>query len=69
MYHVVVSEDSYIYTHINILYKFGSVQFSSAAQSCLTLCDPMNHCMPGLPVRHQLPEFTQIHVHRVNDAK
>ena len=61
MYHVVVSEDSYIYTHINILYKFGSVQFSSAAQSCLTLCDPMNHSMPGLPVRHQLPEFTQIH--------
>ena len=62
MYHVVVSEDSYIYTHINILYKFGSVQFSSAAQSCLTLCDPMNHSMPGLPVHHQLPEFTQTHI-------
>ena len=45
-----------------------SVQFSSVAQSCLTLCDPMNHSMPGLPVHHQLPEFTQTHVHRVSDA-
>ena len=45
-----------------------SVQFSSVTQSCLTLCDPMNHSMPGLPVRHQLPEFTQSHVHRVSDA-
>ena len=47
---------------------FSSVQFSSAAQSCPTLCDPMNHSMPGLPVHHQLPEFTQTHVHRVRDA-
>ena len=39
------------------------LQFSSVAQSCLTLCDPMNHSMPGLPVHHQLPEFTQTHVH------
>ena len=39
----------------------GSVQFSSVAQSCLTLCDPMNHSMPGLPVHHQLHEFTQTH--------
>ena len=45
-----------------------SVQFSSVAQSCLTLCDPMNHSTPGLPVHHQLPEFTQTHVHRVSDA-
>ena len=45
-----------------------SVQFSSAAQSCPTLCDPMNHSTPGLPVHHQLPEFTQTHVHRVSDA-
>ena len=45
-----------------------SVQFSSVAQSCPTLCDPMNHSMPGLPVHHQLPEFTQTHVHRVSDA-
>ena len=45
-----------------------SVQFSSVAQSCLTLCDPMNCSTPGLPVIHQLPEFTQTHVHRVGDA-
>ena len=43
-------------------------QFSSVAQSCLTLCDPMNHSTPGLPVHHQLPEFAQTHVHRVDDA-
>ena len=46
----------------------SSVQFSSVAQSCPTLCNPMNHSMPGLPVHHQLPEFTQTHVHRVSDA-
>ena len=45
-----------------------SVQFSSVAQSCPTLCDPMNHSMPGLPVHHQLLEFTQTHVHRIGDA-
>ena len=43
-------------------------QFSSVTQSCPTLCDPMNRSMPGLPVHHQLPEFTQTHVHRVSDA-
>ena len=43
-------------------------QFSSVAQSCLTLCDPMNCSTPGLPVHHQLPESTQTHVHRVDDA-
>ena len=43
-------------------------QFSSVAQSCPTFCDPMNRSMPGLPVHHQLPEFTQTHVHRVSDA-
>ena len=46
----------------------SSLQFSPVAQSCLTLCDPMNHSTPGLPVHHQLPEFTQTHVHRVSDA-
>ena len=45
-----------------------SVQFSSVAQLCPTLCDPMNPSMPGLPVPHQLSEFTQTHVHRVGDA-
>ena len=45
-----------------------SVQFSSVAQSCPTLCNPMNHSTPGLPVHHQLLEFTQTRVHRVGDA-
>ena len=45
-----------------------SVQFNSVTQSCLTLCDPMNHSIPGLPVHHQLPESTQTHVHRAGDA-
>ena len=46
----------------------SSVQFSSVAESCPTLCDPMNRSTPGLPVHHQLPEFTQTHVHQVGDA-
>ena len=46
---------------------FPTRQFSSVAQSCLTLCHPMNRSTPGLPVHHQLPEFTQTHVHRVGD--
>ena len=50
------------YTKINL------VQFGSVTQSCPTLCDPMNCRMPGLSVHHQLPEFIQIHVHRVSDA-
>ena len=44
------------------------LQFSSVAQSCPTLCDLINCSTPGLPVHHQLPEFTQTHVHRVGDA-
>ena len=52
----------------SLMWSFSSVQFSSVAQSCLTLCDPMNRSMPGLPVHHQLPEFTQTHVHKVSDA-
>ena len=48
--------------------SFSSVQFSSVAQLCPTLCDPMNRSTPGLPVHHQPPEFTQIHVHQVSDA-
>ena len=47
---------------------FSSVQFSSITQSCLTLCDPINRSTPGLPVHHQLPEFTQTHIHRLGDA-
>ena len=46
-----------------------SIDFSvQLTQSCPTLCDPMNPCTPGLPVHHQLPEFTQTHVHRICDA-
>ena len=50
------------------LFVCVSVQFSSVAQSCPTLCDPMNLSTPGLPVHHQLLEFSQTHVHRVSDA-
>ena len=45
-----------------------SIRFSSVTQSCPTLCDPMYHSTPGLPVHHQLPEFIQTHVHRVGDV-
>ena len=51
-----------------IIQASSLVQFSSVAQSCPTLCDPMNLSTPHLPVHHQLPEFTQTHVHRVGDA-
>ena len=53
---------------LNAILYFYNFQFSSVAQSCPTLCDPMNCSTPGLPVHHQLPEFTQTHVHRVGDA-
>ena len=52
----------------NIRTNPGSVQFSSVAQSCPTLCNPMNHSMPGLPVHHQLLKFIQTHMHWVSDA-
>ena len=63
-----------ILLHFSTMFPFFprvyfSVQFSAlVAQSCRTLCDPMNCSTPGLPVHHQLPEFTQTHVHRVSDA-
>ena len=47
---------------------FTHIQFSSVAQSCPTICDPMNRSTPSLPVHHKLPEFTQTHVHWVDDA-
>ena len=53
---------------ITDIVSYSSVQFSSVTQLCPTLCDPMNRSMPGLPVHHQLPEFTQTPVHRVGDA-
>ena len=55
--------------HIFHIYSLtSSASVSSVAQLCPTLCDPMNHRTPGLPVHHQLPEFTQIHAHQVSDA-
>ena len=55
--------------HAGTLYvRPSSVQFSLVAQSCQTLCNPMNRSTPGLPVHHQIPEFTQTHVHPVCDA-
>ena len=54
--------------NVDRLKQIYSVQFSSVAQSCLILCNPMNCSTPGLPVHHQLPESTQTHVHWVSDA-
>ena len=50
------------------LWDYSSVYFSSVTQLCPTLCDLMDHSMPGLPVHHQLSKLTQAHVHRVGDA-
>ena len=55
-------------SEVFILYFGLSDQIRSIAHSCPTPCDPMNLSTPGLPVHHQLPEFTQTHVHRVSDA-
>ena len=51
-----------------LLFIYFMYQLSSVAQSCPTVCDPMNRSTPGLPVPHQLPEFTQTQVHRVSDT-
>ena len=65
---------SFEYCEMNILFAtyrtsiISTVQFSSVAQSCPTLCNPMNRSTPGLLVHHQFPEFTQTHVHLVSDA-
>ena len=62
------SLESQMYIYLGSCCLGGStVQFSSVAQSCPTLCDPTNHSTPGLLVHHQLPEFTQTHVHWVGD--
>ena len=58
------TENSGLLTHL----KNSTTQFSSVAQLCPTLCDPMDCSTPSLPVHHQLPEFTQTHVHSVSDA-
>ena len=54
--------------HLIVTTTKNVFQFSSVTQSCPTLCNPMNCSTPGLPVRYQLPEFSQTHVHRVGDA-
>ena len=60
--------DHFLCVHIFYLLFYFIFQFSSVTQSCPTVCDPMNYNTPGLPVHHQLLEFTQTHVHRVRDA-
>ena len=59
--------DMQLWAKLVIWYSLN-IQFSSVAQSCSTLCDPMNRSTPSLPVHHKLPEFTQTHVHQVSDA-
>ena len=59
---------TYVYVNKQCCPLWCSAQFSSVAQSCPTLCHPMNPSTPGLAVHYQLPEFTQTHVHRVSDA-
>ena len=68
VWHEVRSNKTLLIFHRVMSINNASVQFSSVAKSCLTLCDPMNRSMPGLPVNHHLPEFTQTHVHRVGDT-
>ena len=53
--------------NLPVCFKYSD-QIRSVTQSCPTLCDPMNHSTPGLPVHHQLPEFTETHVHQVSDV-
>ena len=62
---ITLSRSIHVYTNDRTLFLF---QFSSVAQSCPTLCDPMDCSTPGLPVHHQLLEFTQTHVHWVSNA-
>ena len=57
-----------LFMHTSVSPSLTTHQYSSVAQSCLTLCDPMNHSMPGFHVHHQILEFTPTHVHRVSDA-
>ena len=68
-YHLILRPCSSVAKCFSAIYSTRvSVQFSSVAQSCPTLCDPMNRSTPGLPVHHQLSEVTETHVHRVSDA-
>ena len=56
-----------MFSFMHWLFSYFLFQFSSVAQSCPTLCDPMDCSMPGFPVHHGLPEFTQTHVHQISD--
>ena len=67
--HIIISRKEKNYEYFSLVFSlFSSVQLGSVAQLCPTLCHPMNRNTPDLPVHHQLPEFTQTHVHRVGDA-
>ena len=57
-----------VWRFLKLEIELPSVQFSSVTKPCPTVCDPMNRSMPGLPVHHQLLEFTQTHFHQVGDA-
>ena len=59
---VIYLRDESICPHANLYMNAYDIQFNSVTQSCLALCGPMNHSTPGLPVHHQLLEFTQTHV-------
>ena len=63
-----LTEDKASFLDPFLPFEIRSDQIRSVAQSCLTLCDTMNHSTPGLPVHHQLLAFTETHVHRVSDA-
>ena len=70
IFHIFVDFSKYFHKSrsLEVNHTIKKYEFSSVTQSCPTLCDPMNRSTPGLPVHHQLPEFTQTHVHRVGDA-
>ena len=67
LFHVIIIIDDFQMRRLKVI-VLVHVQFSSVAQSCLMLCDPMNHNTPGLPVHHQLLESTQTYIHHVGDA-
>ena len=65
---ILPTQEHGISLHLFMSSLISFIQFSSVSPSCPTLCNPMNCSTPGLPVHHQLPEFTQTHIHRVGDA-
>ena len=64
----VIKNDQQLLATDNRTMTVAATATAKSLQSCPTLCDPMNCSKPGLPVHHQLPEFTQSHIHRVGDA-